>query len=78
MKKPSPTAANFPCKRYSNTEHGTQQHEYGENSVCIYCGKPSIVYTVTIPATVLTADSSETRKYNSTSRHAPVTAGAVL
>lgn len=29
-------------------------------------------------ATVLTADSSETRKYNSTSRHAPVTAGAVL
>lgn len=29
-------------------------------------------------ATVLTADSSETRKYNSTSRHAPMTAGAVL
>lgn len=29
-------------------------------------------------ATVLTADSSGTRKYNSTSRHAPVTAGAVL
>lgn len=28
--------------------------------------------------TVLTADSSGTRKYNSTSRHAPVTAGAVL
>ena len=51
-KKAFPTAANSPCKRYSNTEHGTQQHEYGENSVCIYCGKPSIAYTVTIPATV--------------------------
>lgn len=33
---------------------------------------------LTKDATVLTADSSETRKYNSTSRHAPVTAGAVL
>ena len=29
-------------------------------------------------ATVLTADSSETRKYNNTGRHVPVTAGAVL
>ena len=38
MKKPSPTAANSPCKRYSNTENGAQQHEFGENNVCIYCG----------------------------------------
>lgn len=33
---------------------------------------------LTRDAPVLTADSSETRKYNSTSRHAPVTVGAVL
>ena len=33
---------------------------------------------LTNSATVLTADSSETRKYNSISRHALVTAGAVL
>ena len=48
-----PTADNSPCKRYSNTENGKQEHEY-VNGECIYCGdkKAQPTYTVTIPATV--------------------------
>ena len=52
-KKVYPTGPNSPCKRYSNTENGNQEHEY-VNGECIYCGdkKAQVAYTVTIPATV--------------------------